>query len=174
VIRQFMGVGLERPTEALYFFGVRGVPAGLVRDFETDVGRDLSEEVRVGRIVFSEYASDADTQLDRIVGPVVRLSTRFDLIRLIGVVGWNSPAFPYPEDFLWYESRLTDAVSSLPVVLLCAYDLLRFPARAIVYGGIETHPLLLSGGDLTTNPQYISADRYFGRLLTLPWLGESS
>jgi hypothetical protein len=172
-VQRFMSPSLDKPTEALYFFGVRGVPAALLRDVEADIGRDLSAEVRAGRIVFGEPSVDADAHLERILDPLARLAARFSLTRLVGVVAWDSPAFPFPEDFLWFESKLNDAISAFPVIVLCAYDMLRIPARALVYAGIETHPYLLTGGVLNANDEYVPPDRYLAtRLLTLPWPSE--
>jgi hypothetical protein len=55
--------------------------------------------------------------------------------------------------------------------LFCAYDLTRMPGDALIYGGIETHPLIYLGGQLSANPQRVEPERYMtSRLLRLPWL----
>jgi hypothetical protein len=96
-------------------------------------------------------------------------------VRLVGIVAWNAPDFPPPEDFLWFESKLNELLSEFPVIALCPYDVERMPARAVAYGALETHPFLLSDGALRENPQFIPFDRYLrDRLLRLPWLQDAS
>jgi hypothetical protein len=81
------------------------------------------------------------------------------------------PSFPPPEDFLWFESRLTEVLADFPVIVLCPYDLARMPARAIAYGALEAHPFLWSAGVVRPNPQFIPPERYLReRLFRLPWL----
>src|SRR5216683_1590964 len=85
-------------------------------------------------------------------------------------VGWDLPDWPPPEDLLWMESHFTGAIAKLPVVVVCAYDLTRLPGDALIYGGIETHPLIYLGGQLSANPQFVEPERYItSRLSQLPW-----
>jgi hypothetical protein len=87
----------------------------------------------------------------------------------VGVVAWNVPDFPPPEDFLWFESKVTEVLEGFRVNCLCSYDVASMPARAIAYGALETHPYVLSDGKLRANPQFIPPDRYLReRLLQLP------
>ena len=169
---EFLLAGLERPNEALFCFGEPGVGERLLRYLESRVGRDLSPEYRAGRIVLGTADPDVDRQLENVIAPLEALSTSgFALVRFVGVVAWNAPGFPPPEDFLWFESKLNEVISGFPVIGLCPYDLARMPARAIVYGALETHPFVLSDGALRQNPQFIRPDRYLReRLLALPWL----
>ena len=168
----FLRPFLDRENEALFCFGEPSVGEGLVRQLERGAGRDLSADHRAGRIVFGQSDPDVDRQLENVIGPLEDLRAKgFKLVRFIGIVAWDTPSFPPPEDFLWFESKLTDLIAQYPVIALCPYDLLGLPARAIAYGALETHPLLLSDGSLRQNPQFIPSDRYLEeRLLRLPWL----
>jgi DcmR-like sensory protein len=168
----FLQLGLDRPSEALFCFGEPGVGERLLRNLESRVGRDLSPEYRAGRIVLGTANPDVDRQLENVIAPLEALrASGFALVRFVGIVAWNAPDFPPPEDFLWFESKLNEIISGFPVIGLCPYDLARMPARAIVYGALETHPFVLSGGTLRQNPQFIASDRYLReRLVALPWL----
>jgi hypothetical protein len=172
----FLRPGLDHPSEGLFCFGEPGAGERLVRDLELAVGRDLSPERRAGRITVGEADPDVDRQLENIIAPLEAFRARgCTLVRLVGIVAWNAPDFPPPEDFLWFESKLNELLSEFPVIALCPYDVERMPARAVAYGALETHPFLLSDGALRENPQFIPFDRYLrDRLLRLPWLQDES
>jgi hypothetical protein len=172
VVLDFLQAGLDRPSEALFCFGEPGVGGRLLRDLESRVGRDLSPDFRGGRIIVGTADSDVDQQLENVIAPLEALrASGFELVRFVGIVAWNAPDFPPPEDFLWFESKLNEIIAEFPVIVLCPYDVARMPARAIVYGAIETHPFVLSAGALRKNPQFIESDRYLHeRLLPQPWL----
>jgi hypothetical protein len=173
-VLEFMREAVDRPSQALFCFGEPGVGERLLRALEAHVGRDLSPDHRAGRIVVGQADPDVDRQLENIIAPLEAFrASGFALVRFVGIVAWNAPHFPPPEDFLWFESKLNEVISDFPVIGLCPYDLGRLPARAIAYGALETHPFLLSGGVLRKNPEFIPPDRYLrDRLLRLPWLQE--
>jgi hypothetical protein len=171
---EFWKDGLQRPSEALFCFGEPGAGQRLLRALEQSVGRDLSPEYRSGRIVVGQADPDVDRQLDNLIEPLEALRARgTTLVRLIGIVAWDVPSFPPPEDFLWFESKVNEVIADFRVIAVCPYDVAQVPARAIAYGALETHPLVLSGGVLSENRQFIAPDRYVReRLLRLPWLQE--
>jgi len=171
-VLEFMREAVDHPDEALLCFGEPGVGERLLRDLEAHVDRDLSADHRAGRIMVGQSDSDVDQQLENFIVPLEAFRrSGFALVRFVGVVAWNVPRFPPPEDFLWFESKMNEVIADLPVIGLCPYDLARIPARAIAYGGLETHPFVLSNGRLRQNPQFIPPDRYLHeRLLRLPWL----
>jgi len=173
---EFMRRGLDRPSEALFCFGEPSVGEHLLRDLERSVGRDLAPEVQAGRIVVGQADSDVDRQLENVIGPLEAFRANgVSLVRFIGIVAWDVPTFPPPEDFLWFESKLNEFIPDFAVIALCPYDLADIPARAIAYGALEAHPFVLSGGVLRRNPQLIAPDRYLReRLLRLPWLESES
>ena len=163
---------IDDPKQALVLFGPRGVADALVRTLEADVDRELTAERAQGRIVLTHGDADPDQQLQTALGAVRDLLSKgFERIRILASVRWDIPDWPPPEDFLWLESRFTDAIAPYPAVLFCAYDLTRMPGDALIYGGIETHPLIYLGGQLSANPQRVEPERYMtSRLLRLPWL----
>jgi hypothetical protein len=168
----FLQAGLDHPSEALFCFGEPGAGERLLRDLELALGRDFSPERRAGRVALGRSDPDVDQQLENFIAPLeVLRASGFTLVRFVGIVAWNAPAFPPPEDFLWFESKVNEFLSEFPAIGLCPYDLAQLPARAIAYGALETHPLVLCGGVLRQNPQFIPPDRYLReRLLQLPWL----
>jgi hypothetical protein len=171
-----MREAVDRPDEALLCFGEPGVGERLLRDLEADLGRDLAAARKAGRILVGQADPDVDQQLENFIGPLESFrASGFALVRFVGIVAWNVPRVPPPEDFLWFESKMNEVIADLPVIGVCPYDLQRIPARAIAYGALETHPFVLSGRSLRQNPQFIAPDRYLGeRLLGLPWLQDES
>ena len=168
----FARSAIDDPKEALVLFGPRGVAGALLRALEAHVGRDLEAERAQGRIVLAHGDTDPDQQLQTMLGAIREpLSKGFERVRLLASVGWDIPAWPPPEDLLWMESHFTGAIAKLPVAAVCAYDLARMPGDALIYGGIETHPLIYLGGQLSANPQFVEPERYItSRISQLPWL----
>ncbi len=176
VALEFLRIGLDRPSEALFGFGDPSRSKRLFRALELGAGRDLSPEYRTGRIVLGRADPDVDRMLEGVIAPLEQFRAKgFTLVRFVGIVNWNVPDFPPPEDFLWLESKLSEVFPRFPVIALCLYDVARLPARAIAYGALETHPLVVSGGALRQNPEFVLFERYFHeRLLRLPWLEAES
>lgn len=168
----FARSAIDDPKEALVLFGPRGVAGALLRALAAHVGRDLKAERAQGRIVLAHGDTDPDQQLQTMLGAIREpLSKGFERVRLLASVGWDIPDWPPPEDLLWMESHFTDAIAKLPVAAVCAYDLARMPGDALIYGGIETHPLIYLGGQLSANPQFVEPARYItSRISQLPWL----
>jgi hypothetical protein len=168
----FFTQALDRPDEALFCFGQPGIGERLLRDLELRTGRDLSSDHRAGRIVLGKSDPDVDRQLDNVIGPLEAFRAKgFRVVRFVGVVAWNVPDFPPPEDFLWFESKVTEVLAGSRVICLCPYDLASMPVRAIAYGALETHPLVMSDGKLRANPHFMPPARYLReRLLQLPRL----
>jgi len=168
----FASSAIADPARALLLFGPRGVAEVLLRELESHVGRQLATERRKGQIVLAHGDADPDQQLQTVLGAVRDLLSKgFEQIHVLARVGWDIPDWPPPEDLLWLESRFTDAISPYPVVLFCAYDLTWMPGDALIYGGIETHPFIYLGGQLSANPQWVETETYVNsRLSRLPWL----
>jgi hypothetical protein len=175
-VLDFMAEVIDRPSQALFCFGAPGVGVRLLQALEAHAGRDLSSDRRAGRIVVGQADPDVDRQLENIIAPLEAFrASGFGPVRFVGIVAWDVPNFPPPEDFLWFESKLNEVISDFKVIGLCPYDLGRLPTRAIAYGALETHPFVLSGGVLRKNPQFIAPERYLReRLLRLHWLQDAS
>ncbi len=141
VALEFLRIGLDRPSEALFGFGDPSRSKRLFRALELGAGRDLSPEYRSGRIVLGRADPDVDRMLEGVIAPLEQFRAKgFTLVRFVGIVNWNVPDFPPPEDFLWLEFKL-----------------------------------VVSGGALRQNPEFVLFERYFHeRLLRLPWLEAES
>lgn len=167
----FLRPALEDPNEAIYLCGPAGDASRLLAYLGASVGRDLAPDVAARRIVLGQGDPDADQQLQNLLDPVHELCKGFSLVRVVGRAAWGDVGYAVPEDFLWYESRILPLIAGLPVAVMCLYDAARLPARALVYGALETHTHTWIDGQLTESPSFIPADVYLKeRLIHLPWL----
>jgi hypothetical protein len=168
----FLRVALARPNESVVVFGPQGAPSKFLKAFEENLGRNLGSEVADRKLVLFEGDNDPDAQLAKLMRVITTLVEKgAAVVRVLALVAWDAPRFPAPEDFLWLESRLDAALATLPVALICAYDVSSMPGPALIYAGIESHKLVSIGGKVAPNALAVPAEAYIAdRLLRLPWL----
>lgn len=170
----YLRPAIDDPRQAVLFVGPSGVAERQLASLEADLGRSLSDMVSADRLVLAQGDRDPDTQLENLFGPLEHLvAAGYDVVRVLGPVAWAVPGYPPPEDFLWYESRITPLLTELPVVVLCAYDVTQLPGQALAYGGLETHPLVLMSGRLSESPIFVPPERFVSARL-VPLLNESA
>jgi hypothetical protein len=173
---EFLRPALDRPREAIVLFGPRGAPAKFLQAFGESFGRDLDREVAAGKIVMFEGDRDPDAQLAMMMRAVTRLVERgAAVVRMLGFAAWGAERWPAPEDYLWLESRLDVALSALPIVLVCAFDVTSLPGPALIYSGIESHKMISIGGNVAPNALAVAPEKYLAdRLLGLTWLASET
>jgi hypothetical protein len=174
----FLGPALDDPKQAVYLCGPPGEASRLLDYLEQRAGRDTRRDVADRRIILGEGDGDVDQQLQNLLDPLRELCDRgFATVRVVGPAAWGVSGYAAPEDFLWYESRVLPGIERLrAVAIMCCYDAARLPARALVYGALETHTHTVIDGVLSQSPTFMPADVYLRtRLIHLPWLqGESA
>jgi hypothetical protein len=172
-VLDFLMPALEDPKQAIYLCGPGGEASRSLAHLAEHVGRDLRADVAERRIVLGHGDRDADQQLQNLLDPLRELVDRgFSMVRVVGPAAWGVIGFATPEDFLWYESRILPGIKDLePTAIMCTYDAARLPARALVYGALETHTHTMIDGLLSESPSFMPADAYLKtRLIHLPWL----
>ncbi|MDP9252096.1 MAG: MEDS domain-containing protein, partial [Chloroflexota bacterium] len=163
---EFLRPAIDDPRQGIVLFGPPGVGRVMLGHLEADLGRSLESEVRSGRLLVAQTDSDPDQLLENIRDALVTLAARgTDGIRFIADVKWGAPGFPMPEDALWVESRVNEILVDTKALVVCAYDVSRLPDRALVYGGLDTHPHVVIGDQLKENPSYLAPADYMRRLL---------
>jgi len=84
---------------------------------------------------------------------------------------WGGPEWPLPEDFVWYESRINDAIAKLSVVVVCAYDLFEMPGPGLILAGLQCHPSIVSDVLGERNELFEPHVRNLQtRMVNFPWL----
>ncbi len=84
----------------------------------------------------------------------------YSFCRLVGEMTWALRDAPGVEHLIGYESELNRVTASLPVVVLCLYDLDRFGGEVVV-NIVKTHPQVLIQRILVENPYYVGPDEFF-------------
>ena len=82
----------------------------------------------------------------------------FPLGRFIAHTDWALEDRPGVPDLAEYEARVDDLLSQHQDVVICVYDLSRFPATTII-DVIRSHPALIIGAKLHDNPFYTAPDQ---------------
>ena len=130
---------------------------------------DLGRSVETGQL---ELAAPADAYLRsgqfstedmldywRDVATAAQGAARFSFIRATGEM---PSVLDHPEgraEFFRYESLLTAAISALPEVVVCLYDLERFGAEVLM-DTLRTHPRVIVDGMIYDNPYYIEPGKF--------------
>jgi hypothetical protein len=169
----FLEPALNDPNQGIYLCGPEGEASRFLDYLASTAGRDVRADVAERRIILGHGDRDADQQLQNLLDPLRELCARgLSPVRVVGPAAWGVMGYAAPEDFLWYESRVLPGIEGLQAVaVMCTYDAARLPARAIVYGALETHTHTIIDGVLSESPSFMTADVYLKtRLVHLPWL----
>ena len=162
----FLRPAIEDPRQGIMLLGPPDIAERALRDLEDDLGGPLDGGVRSGRVLVAHTDEDPDLLLENIRNALIALAAGgSDLIRVFAQVMWDAPGFPLPEDHLWAESRINVLLADLHVILVCAYDVSQLPDRALIGGGLETHPMVVIGGRLTDSPGYLAPAEYMRSFL---------
>jgi DNA-binding CsgD family transcriptional regulator len=163
---EFLRPAIGDPSQGIVLFGPPGHARNLLGHLEADLGRSLDREVRAGRIIVAQTDSDPDQLLENLRDAIGGLkSAGYRIVRFFADIKWGAPGFPMPEDALWVESRVNDMLADTGAIVVCAYDVSRLPDKALIMGGLQTHPIMVIGDWLAENPSYLSPTDYMRAFL---------
>jgi hypothetical protein len=83
--------------------------------------------------------------------------------RLWANMEWALTGLPGVHDIIEYETRLNHVLPRYNGIVVCTYDLNRFSAR-VVMDIMRTHPMVLIGGILHSNPYFVPPDEFLQEL----------
>ena len=78
--------------------------------------------------------------------------------RFFGHMEWALADLPGTEDLMEYEVRVNYVIPRYEDTVVCAYDLTKFGASAVM-DALRTHPAVIIGGLLQENPFYVPPDQ---------------
>jgi MEDS: MEthanogen/methylotroph, DcmR Sensory domain len=78
--------------------------------------------------------------------------------RFLAQMEWALVDLPGVDDLIEFEARVNHVVPKYDDMVICAYDLAKFPASMVVYA-LRTHPLVILGGLLQENPFFVPPDQ---------------
>lgn len=87
----------------------------------------------------------------------------FDLTRLWANMEWALEDCPGVYDLVEYETRLNQLLPKFEDVVVCTYDLTRFSA-SVVMNILRTHPMVIIGGIIQSNPFYVPPEELLREL----------
>lgn len=106
-----------------------------------------------------QFSTEDMLEYWREVAGTTQAAARFSLIRAAGEMPF---VLDHPDgraEFFRYESLLTAAISALPEVVICLYDLERFGAEVLM-DTLRTHPRVIVDGTIHDNPYYVEPGKF--------------
>lgn len=160
----FLARTLDDPTQVAVLFGKNDRLEEVLGYIGADFKRDVSADLKAGRIVLVNGARDPDALLGGIAAALDAIVARgAGLIRFLGFIGWGDMDWPATEDLMTFEAKVSEAVKSYPAVVVCTYNTEKLPGSVLIFAGIETHPLTILGTTLCENPHYVPFAEYAER-----------
>ncbi|MCU1348561.1 MAG: two component transcriptional regulator, LuxR family [Acidobacteria bacterium] len=170
---RFGGSIIPRPRHAAAFFRTKEEADAVVLAFVREGlergervvrlrgGHDPAADVGPGSLdalSWDEVIGDGALNADAVLGRIVQLledsaARGYPLTRVIAATEWMMEHNP---EFRELEPRFNDVLEDLDDVLVCGYDLTKFPPE-LVNEALRWHPLLLVDGRLQANPGYVPA-----------------
>jgi hypothetical protein len=83
--------------------------------------------------------------------------------RFFGHMEWALADLPGTENLMEYETRVNYLIPKYEDTVVCAYDLTKFGASAVM-DALRTHPVVIIGGLLQENPFYVSPDQLLSEI----------
>jgi hypothetical protein len=83
--------------------------------------------------------------------------------RFFGHMEWALADLPGTENLMEYETRVNYVIPKYEDTVICAYDLTKFGASAML-DALRTHPVVIIGGLLQENPFYVSPDQLLSEI----------
>ena len=78
--------------------------------------------------------------------------------RFLAQMEWALVDLPGVENMMEFETRVNYVVPKYGDAVICAYDLMKFGASAVIHA-LRTHPIVILGGLLQENPFYVDPDQ---------------
>ena len=126
---------------------------GTQRSGQLEVRTNVEAYLREGRFdqdrmleVFEQLASGHD-------------EPRFPLSRIVCQMDWAADSRSLIENLVEFESRVNDVWLRHEDAVICVYDLARFGGDTVI-DIMRTHPMVIIGGILQSNPFYIPPEEF--------------
>jgi hypothetical protein len=170
VLLPFVRDGLARGDKAFHIVDPDGRDAYLRRMKEggVDVDRTLSDgqfQVKVWEDAYLKPGYFDQAAMLELIQDVLETGKKegYPLTRLVAHMEWCLRDCHGVEDIVEYESRLNYVLPQYDDIVICTYDVAKHSAETIM-GVLRTHPVVIIGGILQTNPFYVAPDEFLAEL----------
>jgi hypothetical protein len=162
----FLRVGLDRPGEFCVLFADISRHAGLLEWLAVGYAGNVAERISEGKLALIGGAPGLEQLVAQIAA---RLDGAVDaghtVIRFLGFIGWGMPGWPSDHDLLEFEARVNEVVTAYPAVIICTYAIPALAGPTLIYGGLQTHPLVaIDHGRIVSNPLAVPPADFIGDL----------
>jgi hypothetical protein len=170
VLRPFITEGFAGGDKAYHYVDPRRREEHL--SWLADAGVDVAETMGTGQLEVRPWQDstldggrfDLDSWLSTFEevlqsGP----AAGYGQTRFFGHMEWALADLPGTENLMEYETRVNYVIPKYEDTVLCAYDLTKFGANAVL-DALRTHPIVIIGGLLQENPFYVSPDQLLSEI----------
>ena len=161
----FLRTGLDAAGDFCVIFADVSRHDNLVEWLQDGYAGDVREHLAAGKLVL---VGGAPTVAPLVAGIKEALDGAIErgyrAIRFLGFIAWGQEGWPDDVSLLEFESAVNNVVTSYPAVIICTYGVPRLKGQTLLYGGLETHPIIFMN-DLTVqgNPFYVRPENYNAR-----------
>lgn len=156
----FFREGFENGDHCLYIVHDRPIPE-VESEFQ-EAGMDVPYQKDRGALSF-HHARDAFLEKDQfLIDDILKYvedrirkteDDGFSGLRSTGDMTWFLDTDVSPENVVEYEARLNKLIQGEPVLLLCQYQIDKFPAD-LIQNVLSTHPIAVVEDQVCSNPFY--------------------
>lgn len=132
------------------------------------VGIDAALALRSGQLELRNnvemYLRDGVFDQDRMLEEFEQLASGkdkvgFPLSRIVCQMDWATDTGSHIEDLVEFESRVNEVWRRHEDVVICVYDLAKFGGDTVI-DVLRTHPMVIVGGILQSNPFYVPPEEF--------------
>ena len=152
----FIKDGLDDPEDLCVIFSDASRFDELKGWLQESYPGDLAALEASGKLAMIGGAPTMDALLAQIGGRLDEgMAAGYSVIRFLGFIAWGEPGWPDDDTLLEFESKVNDVVTSYPAVIVCTYGVPKLGGNRLLYGGLQTHPVIwLDDRTVADNPFY--------------------
>ena len=153
----FLRIGLDAPREFCVIFADESRQQELSGWLQEGYEGSVSELIERGKLALIGGAPTLDGLITKIGSRLQQaVAEGHTVIRFLGFIAWGEPGWPDEVTLLEFEARVNQVVTDFPAVIVCTYGVPRLEGSQLIYGGLQTHPVVVLNRKLVTdNPFYI-------------------
>jgi MEDS: MEthanogen/methylotroph, DcmR Sensory domain len=134
----------------------------------TAAGIDTTTTQRSGqldlKINVEAYLEEGRFDQDRMLGVFEQLASgnddgRYPLSRIVCQMDWAADSRSLIDNLVEFESRVNDVWHHHEDAVICVYDLAKFGGNTVI-DIMRTHPMVIIGGILQSNPFYVPPEEF--------------
>ncbi|MEA2682153.1 MAG: hypothetical protein QOK05_481 [Chloroflexota bacterium] len=153
----FVRQGLDVPEDLCVIFSDSSRFDQLKGWLQEDYAGSVEAVETAGKLAMIGGAPTMDQLVAQIGGRLDEgIAAGYKLIRFLGFIAWGEPGWPDDRTLLEFESKVNEVVMAYPAVIICTYGVPTLGGNRLVYGGLQTHPIVWIGErKVVDSPFYI-------------------